>query len=418
MTHTTSWLVLDEIGASFPGVGSPTSPSFLAVRLAPFTGSGGTTEWLRYREVTADRVLVVSRSGDVTESLSCGPADPIWTHLPFDLRADARRFETVGAIGTVGAISGVGALGAVGAVGTEGADARPRLVPVFLVTEQVSGTGTRTHVYSCSRIRESGLLFSRIWAGETPAGASPVAAVRVACAEQPVLLHRFTDEVAQTTRFESDVEIELKLTLRTETSPWEIASRLADAVQTRELPGFLPDLGNELQRWTYEQDTFEVHDADGRNGYAAFMKDPDGTFVVKYKFFEEDALRRTERFDEGVRLGPEQFADYLTSALPGVRLRRLPHLVRTRFDVNVESAVAGHFFGLEMDEVRANGRVMRQLEIEYHKTRDCHGAEAATIEPELNRLADEAQRLLDRWGVEASRGYRSKLTFLKEVAAG
>ncbi|MER7844251.1 hypothetical protein ABTZ03_09940 [Kitasatospora sp. NPDC096077] len=396
MTHTTSWLVLDEIGASFPGVGSPTSSSLLAVRLAPFTGSGGTTEWLRYGEVTADRVQVLSRTGDVVESLQCGPAAPVWTHLPFDLRADALRFD---------------------AVGKEGADARPRLVPAFLVTEQVSHTATRAYVYSCSRIRESGLLFSRIWAGETPTGASPVAAVRVACAEQPVLLHRFTDEVAQTTRFESDVEIELKLTLRTETSPWEIASRLADAVQTRELPGFLPDLGNELQRWTYEQDTFEVHDADGRSGYVAFMKDPDGTFVVKYKFFEEDALRRIERFDEGVRLGPEQFADYITSALPGVRLRRLPHLVRTRFDVNVESAVAGHFFGLETDEVRANGRVMRQLEIEYHKTRACHGAEAATIEPELNRLADEAQRLLEKWGVEASRGYRSKLTFLKEVAA-
>ncbi|MCX5214529.1 hypothetical protein OG689_35615 [Kitasatospora sp. NBC_00240] len=395
MTRSTSWLLLDETGAAFPGVGSPSSSSLLAVRLAPFTGSAGTTEWLRYREITADRVQVLSRSGEVVESLPCGPAEPVWTHLPFDVRADARRFDSAGGDGT---------------------DARPRLVPAFLVTEQVSGAATRTHVYSCSRIRESGLLFSRIWAGEIAAGASPVEAVRVACAEQPVLLHRFTDEVAQTTRFESEVEIELKLTLLTETSPWEIASGLAEAVQHRQLARFVPDLGNELQRWTYEQDTFEVHDADGRNGYVAFMKDPDGTFVVKYKFFDEDALRRIEKFDEGIRLDSDRFADYIRSALPGVRLRRLPHLVRTRFDVNVESAATGHFFGLETDEVRANGRVLRQLEIEYHKTRACYGAGAETIEPELNRLADEAQRLLDQWGVKASRGYLSKLTFLKDVA--
>lgn len=100
-----------------------------------------------------------------------------------------------------------------------------------------------------------------------------------------------------------------------------------------------------------------------------------------------------------------------------MQIRELPYLRRTRFDVNVESSVAGHFYGLEMDEVESETKIMRQLEIEYHRSRACYGVERRTVEPELTRLADEAERLLRTWGVAAERGYLSKLAFRKEVAA-
>jgi hypothetical protein len=289
-----------------------------------------------------------------------------------------------------------------------------RIGPAFLVTVEPAGP---VHVYSCSRIRESGLLFSRIWSGPADPAGSPVAAVHAACAEQPDLLRQFTDESMQTTRYEEDIEIELKLTLDEQAAPWDIACGLATDVQERRLPGFIPDLGNELQRWTYRQHTFEVTGSPDRSGYVAFMTECGGGYTVKYKLFQQDALRRSETFEENVRLERAEFGDHVRSALGAVELRPLPDLVRTRFDVNVESAVTGHFFGLETDEVRAGDRVLRQLEIEYHRTRACFGVTGDSIDGELFRLADLAQRLLAGRGIESERGYLSKLSFLRDVAA-
>lgn len=397
MSRISCWLILDEIGSNFPGVGAPTSPSLIAVRLAPYKALAGTTEWLRYREVTADRIQLLSRSGARLEDRPCSPEESIWTGIPFDKRTDARR------LGPVDAASGLD---------------QQRLIPTFLVTEEDMTNGTaQTHVYCCSRIRESGMLFSRIWSGTGRPGASPAVSIRTACKEQSGLLYRFTDEYIQTTRFESDFEIELKLTLLEHSSPWEIACGLTDAVQDRRIRGFIPDLGNEFQRWAYEQDTFEILAPEDKSGYVAFMRDADGSYVVKYKFFSEDALRRIEKFDEGLRIEREEFVDYIKSAIKGAQVQPLPHLVRTRFDVNVESAATGHFFGLEMDEVRAGGKVLQQLEIEYHKTRACYGADASRIDSELSRLGDEAEGLLDEWGIKVKRGYLSKLSFLKEIAS-
>ncbi|GAB2953635.1 hypothetical protein [Streptomyces heilongjiangensis] len=388
------WLVLDEIGPGFKGLRVSESRPLVAVRLVNADRPVGTTEWLTYDEVVGDRFQVWDRSGGLTRDEVWEPAQPLHTQLPFDRRSEARALagEFPGATGR-------------------------GLVPVLLVAERAHDAHVERAVYGCSRIRQSGMLFSRIWTGEQLAGHALVDTVSQACAEGRNLHERFSDESAQSQQFEDGVEIELKFTLLDEVSPWVLASDLAAAVQCRDLDGFLPDLGNELQRWSYEQDTFEVAGPAGKSGYVAFMHYYDGTYIVKYKFFEQDTLRRIEKFDEGVVLEPEQFADYVRSKIPGAEIRALPHLTRARFDVNVESALTGHFFGLEVDEVRAGGRVLRQLEIEYHKSRACHGVTADTVEPELFRLSKEAERLLGTWGVRADLGYLSKLSFLKEAAA-
>ncbi|MGR6924605.1 hypothetical protein ACU635_61030 [[Actinomadura] parvosata] len=392
MGVTASWLVFDEIGTSFTSFGPPTTPSMIAIQLTRTPAFAGTTEWLPYHEVTADRIRSVSRSGGWSEDWPCSRAEPVGTCLPFDRREAARRLPFADA------------------------DRAAVQVPAFLVTDEETETGTRSHVYCCSRIRESGMLFSRIWSGPTAPDGSPAPSILTACREQPGLLRRCTDEHVQTMRFHDDVEIELKLTLEEPDSPWRIACELAKAVQHRKLSGYIPDLGNELQRWTYEQDTFEILEPEDKMGYVAFMSDSDGSHVVKYKFFTHDSLRRVERFDDGVRVEPHSFEEYIRTQLGDVSMRRLPHMTRTRFDVNVESARTGHFFGLEMDEVRAGGRVMQQLEVEYHKTRACHGVREDTVEPELSRLADQVQSLLKAEGVMTRSGYFSKLSFLRQVA--
>lgn len=391
MSTVARWLVFAEIGTGFRNLEPPSSRAIAAVRLPANTDPAGVTEWLPYHEVVADRVLRWDDRGQPADAENLTGPTAVSTSLPFDRRGGDALSLDAAAPGMAGG----------------------RLVPSFLVAED-GGTST---VHVCSRIRESGMLFTRVWSGEVPADHDLARTVREACEREPGALARFGDEGAQMTRFDEDIEIELKFTLLDDTTPWEIAHRLAVEVQRRGLPGFLPDLGNEMQRWTYEQTTFEVTAPADRVGYVAFMQTHDGTYEVKHKFFAEDSLRRIERCVLGVALRPDEFADHIRATIPGAEFRPLPDLRRTRFDVNVESAATGHFFGLETDEVRAGGRVLRQLEIEYHRTRDAPGASARTVEPELFRLSELVEDLLAEWGVRAERGYFSKLSFLRDLAA-
>jgi len=379
------WITLDEIGGSFPALAAPESMTIYAAQLATVDQRDGSTVWLAYDDVVASRIQEWSRDGELRTDYSVDPVRALATSLPFDRR------EGLLAVGD-------------GAIG--------RLVPAFLVA---SGEDeSLAHVYVCSRVRESGMLFSRIWTGEA-GGFGIVPLVSRARDEQPQLVRRFTDEATQCTRFDDEHEIEVKFTILDETQPWTIADALARAVQNRQLEGFIPDLGNEMQRWTYGQYTFEVLSPPAHRGYIAFSPMHDGAFAVKFKFFDQDSLRRYERIVEDVRLQPSDFRRYISSAIGDAELCELPYLTRTRFDVNVESAVAGHFFGLEMDEVHSGRCVMRQLEIEYHRSRACYGVDAGTIEPELFRLADQVDDLFTAWGIRANRGYFSKLSFLKRV---
>ena len=380
------WMTLDEIAGSFPTLVEPKSTTIYAAQLATVEQADGSTVWLTYDDVVASRIQEWSREGELLTEYSVDPVRALATSLPFDRREGLL-------------VVGDEALG--------------RLVPTFLVASEADES--LAHVYVCSRVRESGMLFSRIWSGEA-ADLGIVPLVSRGCDEQPQLLWRFTDEATQCIRFDDEYEIEVKFTVLDETQPWTVADALARAVQNRQLDGFIPDLGNEMQRWTYGQYTFEVLSPLERRGYIAFVTTHDGTFAVKFKFFDKDSLRRYERIVDDERLEPSDFRSYISAAIGDAELRELPYLTRTRFDVNVESAAAGHFYGLEMDEVHSAGQVMRQLEIEYHRSRACYGVDAGTIEPELFRLADQVDALFTAWGIRSERGYLSKLSFLRGVA--
>jgi hypothetical protein len=224
-----------------------------------------------------------------------------------------------------------------------------------------------------------------------------------------------SSEMHQFTNFHKDIEIEVKLTVATETSPAAIADHFVGLVERNGLPGFVSDLGNEMQRWEYNQTTFEILSPDHETGYMGFVRQPDGTYVIRHKTFPRDTLRRREVFHHGVRSGPEEFETYLAEAFPELRFRRLPELSRSRFDVNLESTATGHFFGIETDEVVADGQVMRQVEMEYHKSRRIPCVSPDDIESELFRLQDLVLAELKSIGIEADAGYRSKLTFLRDI---
>jgi len=383
------WLILGQVGFGFAGLEAGTAQGGFAVRLPDPPAVPPAVVWLRYDEIEADELVwcpgTDRRADGQVPALTGRTA--VWSGVAFDARTQALRLG--------------------------GDDGRP--APTFLVYERLGDSGDELHrtVYACSRIRESGLLFARV--GEDgAASASPLlSSVQRVAQANPDVLRRMSDESRQCTNFFPDIEIELKFTFEQEVSPWAVTSDFAAAVQRGELADFIPDVGNEYQRWSYEQDTFALERDGASVGYAAFMLTPSGEYVVKYKMYPADGLRRQETFDMDVRLDPSQFENYLRNALPGTTVLPLAHLTRSRFDVNVQSTRTGHYFGLEMDEVTAAGHTLRQLELEYHRSQLVADCDEAAVEPELMRLRDVVAGMLTERGYRYSVGYLSKLSFLK-----
>jgi hypothetical protein len=86
----------------------------------------------------------------------------------------------------------------------------------------------------------------------------------------------------------------------------------------------------------------------------------------------------------------------------------------------VQSVTIGHYFGIETDEVTlsgAGGGRLRQVEIEYLKTRWHSGMDAASIDGEMNRLTDLLTAFLAKRGIASERGFYSKLSFLRDSLA-
>jgi hypothetical protein len=278
----------------------------------------------------------------------------------------------------------------------------------------------RAEVLMCSRMREVGALFARVATVELTAGATVPEIVRQAMTRAHDLRDQVAVEWQEFTHFEPETEIELKLGLKERVSPWGLASGIAAVVRDGRLPGFLPDVGNELQRWHFQQHTFEVLDPVAERGYFGFIQKPSGQYELKHKVFAADAVRRTETFRQGLEIPTGDLAGVLARDYAELTCRRLPSFTRSRFDVNVESAATGHFFGIEIDEVVVPeyDAVLQQVEIEYHRSRVHEGLDPASIDTELYRLADAVGEWLAEAGVTSEKTFYSKLSFLRDCVAG
>ncbi|GAA1619323.1 hypothetical protein GCM10009789_86350 [Kribbella sancticallisti] len=287
-------------------------------------------------------------------------------------------------------------------------------VPLLLIGVRQGARTVRSSYFACTRVRRSGTSWVRI--GEVER-ASVVLEELIAPGLELLAGERreISSELHQFTNFHKNTEIEVKLTLTTETSPAAVADHFVSLVERDGLPGFVSDLGNELQRWEYSQTTFEILSPDHEKGYMGFVAQADGTYVIRHKTFPQDTLRRREVFHRGIEAEPSGFEGYLAATFPEMRFRRLPAFSRSRFDVNLESTATGHFFGIETDEVVAGDHVMRQVEIEYHKSRRIPCVNPDDIESELFRLQDLVLAELKAIGIEADAGYRSKLSFLRDL---
>ncbi|MBF8193247.1 hypothetical protein ITP53_47785 [Nonomuraea sp. K274] len=291
------------------------------------------------------------------------------------------------------------------------------LSPIMVLRLHESHEQTRVEVLACTRLREVGAVFARVAECEFPATVTADDVVTVALKSAGNLREHVAVENQVFRNLVPGVEIENKITLRGDVSIWRLTSDLASQVGSASFPGFIPDVGNEVQRWEVFQHTFEVLSPAAESGYIAFQEQPSGAFLLKHKIFAEDTLRRVETFRHNLTVPGKDFAAFLELEYPHLTFRALRTFSRTRFDVNLESSATGHFFGIEIDEVRTAGdeHVLRQAEIAYHRSRIHDGLDITTVEPELERLTNLVDSYLARNNVDRERTFYSKLSFLRDI---
>lgn len=387
---TEAWVLFGRVGAGFQGLEKETSGAGVAARLLQCgTQISDAVAWLRPEAVTFDAVQEWESTDGPVRSRTSADLPP-QVHFPFTR-------------------------------GTGGSTARgltqKSITPTFLVVRRKTTPYEERVVMCCSRVRSAGLLFSRVGSITSPPEEPVIETVLRVASQAPETIWRMSDESHQATNLLKGTELELKFTLADEVAPWSLADYLASLVQEGDLDGFIPDVGNELQRWSHFQDTFALTQGGRSKGYAAFMYKADGTKDAKFKEFESDSLYRRETFDLNVQVSNGDLEGYLRNRLPGLEISPLPRMTRSRFDVNVQSSRHGHYYGIEIDEVSTHADKLRQLEIEYHRTPHSFGVSTASIEPELMRLRDAISHILTSLDVRFEIGYLSKLTFLRSSLA-
>ncbi len=296
---------------------------------------------------------------------------------------------------------------------------RPRtmLAPTMLLTRDRETRSLESYdVYVCTRVREGGLVFTRVGEVTVRHGAGIGEVLDAARHRAAPLSEQISGESHQTHNFEPETEVEAKITVHGRVQPWALACHFGELSTSRAIPGHVPDLGNEMQRWHYRQETFEVLSPEAERGYIAFIHKRDHHYLLKQKTYAEDGLRRREVFDFDVHLPSDDFEGHLERTFPGMLTRRLPSMTRSRFDVNVESQATGHFYGIEVDEVVVadSDRTLRQVEIEYHHSRVHAGLTPDLIEREVLWLRDFVSAQLASDGIEHRVDFYSKLSFLRD----
>ncbi|MZD56779.1 hypothetical protein [Streptomyces sp. SID5606] len=300
------------------------------------------------------------------------------------------------------------------------------LGPFMLLRTHAGEQSPYTEVLICTRIRSIGALFVRVAQFAHSADASVAQLVNAAFDRRAHLedfvrvegsVHLREGNVHL--RYEKDVEIEEKITVVGDASIWHLTKSMWAAVENGHFPGFITNPGYELTRWHFVQSNFEVTAPDNEVGHYAFQRVADDQYLLKMKQFSKDSLRRVETFRGGLQIPDADFDGYLAREFPNLTFRRLPDFRRTRFDINVQSVVTGHCFGIETDEVTlsdASGRKLRQVETEYLETRRHDGMDGTTIDAELSRLTGLVEEHLAGLRIAAKRDFYSKLSFLRDSA--
>ncbi|MFE9782875.1 hypothetical protein ACFYPA_32615 [Streptomyces sp. NPDC005775] len=362
-------------------------------------------EFVRAAQTAAHRVTVIG--GDGSERSAAQPVEPLpsWASTGF-----APAFEHY--------------LRASFGAGADGLDELRDLTPLgpLMLLRTHQGAHPYTEVLMCARVRAVGTLFARVGRFDHASESGIAELVSQALSFTDSLRDRVRIEGNAYVTYEQGIEIEQKINLFKAPSIWSVTRGLWAAVENGEFPGFITDPGYELTRWHFVQHNFEILGPAGEVGHMAFQELPDEKYQLKRKRFPKDSLRREETFRKGIEVPAKDFEGFLSAEYPELNFRRLPSFLRTRFDINVQSVITGHYFGIETDEVNvvtdSRPARLRQVEMEYLETRWHEGMDGASIDADLDRLTGLVEKHLAKAGVAAERSFYSKLSFLRDYMDG
>lgn len=224
-----------------------------------------------------------------------------------------------------------------------------------------------------------------------------------------------------------DIELEFKFNILRPYNFYTINRLFYEKLDRGEIDGFMPQLGDEIQHWSYDNNFCEIlPNSEGVRGYVSIMywskkkrsNWDERTVTYKKKLFHEDTLERWERNYHNLKVEgtpEESLANYFK--LP---LVAHPDWRRTRLDIACEAYDTGNIFFLNFEDSRIyndsspEGR-LQQCEIEYHKTRGVPDEDL--IYRDFERLGQAMERFMLEIGLPYEKTNYSKLSFVKDYMA-
>jgi hypothetical protein len=217
--------------------------------------------------------------------------------------------------------------------------------------------------------------------------------------------------------FAPETEIEQKIALDVHApAPWALASAFAELVGRGRLPGVFLEPGNDLHQWRFTNHMFEVRKPSADAGYVSVLDDGSGSYLIKRKWFQIDALARREQISAPLTIPDGDFPAALAARYSGLDLHPMPPFTRSRMDVHVVSELTGNIYAVIFDRVQVHDGAaeLRQVEVEYLRTyRHAPSSTDMDLDLDLQSLVNQVGRCLDSAGVAWARTTLSKLSFLR-----
>jgi len=289
------------------------------------------------------------------------------------------------------------------------------LMPLFMISHGPAHADLLTQV----RVGDQDALF--MWSGNLRVGLDAASGLvpdlLPACIEAAEASRRFlNNHQYHYQTFWPGTEIEHKITLSPTVDIYALATVFAGLVGSGGVAGFLPEYGNAFQQWDFDNVMFEISAPADEAGYVSFIPDSTDTYVMKRKWFAQDAVRRREQKWLHVQVGGS-FEDHIREQF-GVTAIFVGAFRRTRFDVSCESAQTGNVYAIMVDRCRISdpgGPDLCQVEIEYLHSRTLRSSAAEHVDAELGVLVTHTVRHLDALGEAYEYGSLSKLTYLRRL---
>ncbi len=298
-----------------------------------------------------------------------------------------------------------------------GAGAAPGLVPLCYLAEHPGGG---YHAYAQIRFHSEDACFVRTT--REPVGHGPVGVLRWL---DPVLSAHAKSSMALNNHLRyfrthfAGMELEYKYTLDPVPDIWAASMGLLKALRDGELEGCRPEYREEFQVHHTENHLFDVTGPEKEVGYASFIPTVSAGYVLKRKWFAEDAFARREELTSDIAVDSDGFEEYLRSEL-GLQVRVMPPFQRVRYDVQCESMRTGHVYGIFFDRcslLAAPEVLLSQCELEYRRSRSVLGHEADEVLREMERIDDWLRSYLAARGWTQQHTFYSKRSFLRDAVA-